>query len=442
MSRSFWLFLNRKAAIFFVVLFLVSIQTMAKSEIAPAGQALDAAYTITFQNQVDNELLPEETVKVKSGIDGSIYMRWIGQRYRDRELLYRPDWNKGNAWIKEGGTLDFCAVSVGLDDPIIKMDYRRAITFFNLNSMRSELAKLTFGDTKKNVDQNEIVIRQANNDELQLTLDSDGLPKKIMIKNDHGDLLERYEISELKTGQLFNDATFEITNPEFDFPGYSKTGIFIHAENLKENLERSWDTVNDYTCTFYKEELINDTFQERRTVSLKFRKPLDLYMKWEKGPCEDREVLYRQGTDEKVLAHEGGLLGLVTVHLSLDSRILKRHTNHRLTDLDIGFTLNTIYTNLVAAMKAGDSRLKFRGVEVINGRRLYMVESWINSDRPNDYYAPHSIIGHDMETGLPLKVINFNNDDVMFERLIWTKITFNTGLTDADFDPDNPKYNF
>ena len=67
-----------------------------------------------LQNAVKGKMRAEESIAVKCDKDGAVYARWTGKAHGGRELIYKPGWNGGKVWIKEGGPLSFAAVAVGL----------------------------------------------------------------------------------------------------------------------------------------------------------------------------------------------------------------------------------------------------------------------------------------------------------------------------------------
>jgi hypothetical protein len=134
------------------------------------------------------------------------------------------------------------------------------------------------------------------------------------------------------------------------------------------------------------------------------------------------------------------LLGLTAVTLKLDSSLVRRDTNHRLSDLDIGFSLNIMYDTLTRGLPSGQTKVKFKGVSDIAGRRAYTVENWNADAKANRYYCAHSAISHEFATGLPIKIANYDERDQLFEEFEWANLETNVGLTDTDFDPANPQY--
>lgn len=401
----------------------------------------NSTLSLTMQNRIKGIMRPEEIMAIKCAKDGSFYMKWTGSNHKGREVIYKSGWNNGKALVKEGGTLGFASVSVGLKDPLIKMDYLRTLDRISLAAFVKEIV-----DWKEkgeaSVDGEYLIIAREGIGKIAVSFYPDAAPAEVQIFNEAGKEVERYRLDNIKTYTAFPEDVFNWDNPKYNFPGYSKQGMYIDPEKLKTNLQRSWAKINDFTCTLIRQERIDGTMGPKHHMAIKFRKPCDIYAKWVMEPHLGRQILYRHGKDEKILAKEGGILGFTSVRIDVDSKLAMRGTKHQVTEIDIGFTLKTIYENLYRGMINGHIKLKFKGIKYYGGRRTYVVESWATDAKANGYYASHTVNAHDMKTGLPVHIENYDQNDQLFETITWTKIKFNTGLTEMDFSPENPEYGF
>ncbi|MCZ7582787.1 MAG: DUF1571 domain-containing protein [Deltaproteobacteria bacterium] len=322
--------------------------------LAVAEAHTDGSYNLTMRHFVRGKLQPEERVAVKSRKDGAVYAKWTGARNKGRELIYRPGWNGGKAWVKEGGALDFAAVAIALDDKAMTYDYRRSPDFFALSRMAEVLRQwMKAGAIQPAADEATVVIK--SDETMRVSFGADGTPRSLEIENAKGGLLESYTYANVRMNGGFADADFDPGNATYGFPGYAASGIFIDAEKLKKNLTRFYGGVTDYTYVMKKQERIGEKLQDEQTMRVKFRKPGDIYMHWLPGAHEGRELIFRAGKDEKVTVHEGGLLGVVTVRIDPDGDLMKRDSNHALTESDFGSTIKKIYDNLSRGQAAGKS---------------------------------------------------------------------------------------
>ena len=60
----------------------------------------------------------------------------------------------------------------------------------------------------------------------------------------------------------------------------------------------------------------------------------------------------------------------------------------------------------------------------------------------NSSYAPKTEIAFDPQTLLPILITSYDGDGLLVESYRYRDIKTNVGLTDADFDPENPLYHF
>jgi hypothetical protein len=205
-----------------------------------------------------------------------------------------------------------------------------------------------------------------------------------------------------------------------------------------------YGTVRDYTCTLLKQERIDNKLQGVETMEVKYRvKPsLAIYAKWVNGPYTGRECLYNETVigKDKLRVREGGMLGLVAVTLPLDSAIAKRGTNHILTELGFGHLLNLSLKDLKASMPYGDMSRKDNGLQMLDGKSVFVMDSILRKN-PNYKYYCHRLRSYiDYTNSLQLKAEIFDWNDQMFESYTYLKPRFNVRLKDIDFDPSNPAY--
>jgi len=397
-------------------------QTDMKKMTRAFSKFKEASYTLTLRHRVRGALRPAEVVEVKCTKAGAVFAKWTGKRHRNRTILYNPGWNNNQAWIMEGGALSFAAVSIPVDDKIIKKDYRLGIEFLGVGKILEVLKNTKVGN-------------------IALTLNARGLPVKIVVKDDKDRILEQFEFANFKFNPRFAANQFDPLNPSLGFPGYSTDGIVIDAAQFQSTLLGNYAKMKDYTCVMHKQERIKGKLQPFMNMYTKFRKPGDIYMKWLPGPKEGREILFRQGHyNDKVIAHDGGFADFITVKLDPNGSMVKGDTNHDIAETDLGHTARTIVQNLHRGLVNNEIKLQFNGLQRVGGKDVYVVESW--TVKGKGYYSYHSINAHDVETGLPIRTVNYDENDQLFESFEWRDFTPNVGLTDADFDRDNPEYKF
>jgi len=212
---------------------------------------------------------------------------------------------------------------------------------------------------------------------------------------------------------------------------------------LLETGRRKLDSMKSYSCVAYKQEMIGGKMQGVEKILFKTRdKPWALYMKWLDGPFKGRELVY----NEKILGvglvrvRESGVLGVIPVTLPVDSDIARRGTNHYITDLGLKFLFRTIEADYRKAAPQNHQRRINHGIVMLDGVRVYKMESVLPRDKSLGYYRYRVIHYIDFMDSLEVKAEMYDWDNVMWESYHYTQIRPNPGFTERDFDPDNPEY--
>jgi len=211
-----------------------------------------------------------------------------------------------------------------------------------------------------------------------------------------------------------------------------------------DQAERRYADVNDYRAIFLRREMIGDELREQETILLKFQRPFKVYMKWLEGPGKGREGLYVAGAHkDRFLVHEGrGFRGLVTAALDPSHPRVLEESRHPITDVGIGRLLEIIGDNARRAAREGVLGLVDRGLGVLAGRRVHLVEGILPRDPGAGYYCYRVLISFDEEHQLLIGVAVYDWDDRIVELYEYTQLRLNPGLTTGDFDSNNPDYGF
>jgi len=217
----------------------------------------------------------------------------------------------------------------------------------------------------------------------------------------------------------------------------------IDPEKWIRESEATLDRTNGYTAIFHKQEVVNNKTLARETILLKFRKPFKVYMKWIKEPFKGREILYVDGwNNNRLKAHESGVIGLLTVNLDPKGSLAMKGNRHPVTDLGLANVTRKIGFNLRKGVKNGEFDLKELGDETVYGRKTTKLEAIYPKDKSKGYYCYRAVLNLDCEYKVPIKIQIFDWNDRLVESYGYENLKFDVGLTDADFDPDNPDYRF
>jgi hypothetical protein len=207
--------------------------------------------------------------------------------------------------------------------------------------------------------------------------------------------------------------------------------------------EHAYGEVRDYVAVLHRQERVRGELQAPEVIRLKFRKPFQLYMKWVGEAHAGRELLYAEGWNgNRLMAHEGGVLGFITLSLDPNGALALRHSRHPVTDTGIGRMLEAVSESLQRAVAAGELSVGGLSTHTVYGRRCRRLEGRLPADPAKGYYAPRVVMDFDLESKLPLRIEIYDAGDRLMEQYGYEDLQVNVGLIDLDFDPTNPDYRF
>lgn len=168
-----------------------------------------------------------------------------------------------------------------------------------------------------------------------------------------------------------------------------------------------------------RRERVNDSDSLPATPERMFgrmrHKPLTVYARWEEnGARAGQEVLYDSSKDSrKMLAHTGGILGLVSVNIPIDGSMARAHN-----------------------LPARPSSVKV----VRKGSGRYAEVVFDNPGMP-EYYSRQTRFWLDLAEPVIRMVESRDNDGEVFEHIVFQTLT-RKKLPHNAFDPKNPEYRF
>ena len=214
--------------------------------------------------------------------------------------------------------------------------------------------------------------------------------------------------------------------------------------DLIKQMPAAYAGVKDYTAIFFRSEVLRAKQRPEETIALKFREPLHVYMKWLSESGKGREAIYVKGRDgDKVIVHEPGWIsGHFAVLLPPDGPTIMSRSRHPFDEIGIGRIIDLINSTFEKANQAGDLELRDLGTARDGDRILRMIEGILPKDPAKKYYCYRAIVSIDEGLGLPVAVKVFDWDDKLVEHYRYSNVRINTGVTDMDFNPENPNYSF
>ena len=220
-------------------------------------------------------------------------------------------------------------------------------------------------------------------------------------------------------------------------------------------------TIKDYTAIMIKRERVNGTLGGYEFMGVKIRNrklengilktPLSVYITFLKpAAVKGREVIYVEGKNGgKLVAHEGGLKGrfLPTVNLDPNGMMAMRGQRYPITEMGIENLVVKLIEKGERDRHRGECDVQFLKGAKVGGRSCTVLKVVHPVKRPYfDFHIAQIFI--DDELQIPVRYSAHvwpttpGGEPELLEEYTYQNIRMNVGLTDKDFDRDNPKYRF
>jgi len=210
-----------------------------------------------------------------------------------------------------------------------------------------------------------------------------------------------------------------------------------------------YDAIRDYRCVLWKRQRVGGVMQEWRKILLKYRKPGDMYMRWVGKPRRGQELLYIPACDRnRALVRPGGSWGRWTsavtppVWIDIGGYWVMRDNIHPVDHAGIGYFLNVFMENAFRARRKEEGMLFDRGLREKEGREVRVIEAVLPAKKREGYYCYRCVVAFDEKSSLPVHVVVYDWDDRLAEEYKYENLETDVGLTDRDFDRNNPEYKF
>jgi len=211
-----------------------------------------------------------------------------------------------------------------------------------------------------------------------------------------------------------------------------------------------FESVSDYTCTFYKRERINGRLTPLYVMAMKARtKPRSIYFKFS-DPYKGREAIFVEGHNGgRILAHDVGFTKLLagTMELEPASSRAMEDNRHPITDAGIGALIDTVARRWAAELSSEESVIVFDSDMTIGPRHCLLVESIHSRHQPDfQFYKVRLFI--DSELNLPIRFEGYDWPKEpgapadLAEEYSYIDLELNVGLGHIDFDACNRQYSF
>lgn len=227
------------------------------------------------------------------------------------------------------------------------------------------------------------------------------------------------------------------------------------------SLQHIRQNIVDYSAILIKRELIDGALTDYEYMGIKIRNrkhvngvmtsPFSVYMAFLKpATVKGREVIYVENQNNgNIVAHEGGMKGrfLPTVNLDPLGMMAMRGQRYPITDLGLENLVVKLIEKGDRDRQRGECDVQFQQGAKVGGRECTVLSVTHPVARPYfDFHIAQIFI--DDELNVPVRYCAYSwphsagGEPVLLEEYTYQNIKTNIGLTDADFDQRNSKYNF
>lgn len=227
-----------------------------------------------------------------------------------------------------------------------------------------------------------------------------------------------------------------------------------------ESLGQMRNNIDDYTAIMAKRERVNGKLSKTSYMSLKVRcartdaqgnkAPFSIYMKFLK-PREEagREVLWVDGLNKNnLLVHQPGLvIGRQTFELDPNGMLAMKGQKYPIYDAGLENLIVKLIQKAGRDRAAGMCKVSYRDGLKLKGRPCSLIELVHEEKRaPYEFHKAQVLI--DDELNLPVRYTSYDwpsrpgAKPEILEQYTYINIKTNVGLTDKDFSPSNPLYDF
>lgn len=226
------------------------------------------------------------------------------------------------------------------------------------------------------------------------------------------------------------------------------------TETLLRKGSKSFESMPDYTASFYKQERLNGVLSEGSTLEFKMKhEPFSVYMKWLSGSDKGQQAIFvKEQNDGKVLVQPGGIKGRLTGVLSLDPNgsLAMAKSLHPVTQVGILELARTILKYQEKDLARGTGfQCQLVDGQSFDDRPCYVFTCLYESPEINSEYRK-SIFYIDKELSMPTCVKNFCwakdanpetiDEETLLEFYAYSDLKLLRKLDVAEFDAKNRAY--
>jgi len=225
-------------------------------------------------------------------------------------------------------------------------------------------------------------------------------------------------------------------------------------EALIESRARLIRDARDYTCTFVRQERIDDEISQEQETNVKFRaEPYSVVMEFTRNAGLAKRAIYVKGrwrdetADDESLKElavcqpaNGLALLIKSVKQPINGTMAKATSRRSIDEFGFRRSLDLIIKYSERAEKAGELQLEYRGETRFDGRDVWLIRRTLPYSGPDGKYPDRvANIYIDCAHKVPVAVYCYSNDACEPGQLLgkyeYRNVRFNVGLTESDFEP-------
>jgi hypothetical protein len=227
----------------------------------------------------------------------------------------------------------------------------------------------------------------------------------------------------------------------------------------KHGLTHIQANIRDYTTTMVKRERVDGELTGVEFIYMKIRNrkldqngkvvvPFSVYTKHLKPASKKgQEAIWIEGhRDNKIVAHGSGpIRGKIKVKIDPDGRLAMEDNRYPIYSAGMENLCQMLMDKGIEERKYPECEVKFYKDAKINGRKCLLIEMRHPVQRPHFEWTLARVYV-DEELQIPIRFVSWGFPQTpggkpqLLEEYTYTSLKLNVGLTDADFDSDNPNY--
>jgi hypothetical protein len=216
------------------------------------------------------------------------------------------------------------------------------------------------------------------------------------------------------------------------------------------------ENIRDYECLMVSAVQMNGKLRDAQYMQCKIREgnptagiPFAVYGKFLKPQSlNGQEVIWVEGkNDGNLVAHQAGLLNLTRWNLPPDGTIAMNGNKYPITEIGLVNLLELMIERGRRDRAYGKCEISFDPKVEVDGRKCVLLEiRHPKKEGPYDFHLAR--IYFDIEQQLLFGYEGFDwpagpaQEPPLLEKFFYSDLRLNVGLTEADFDPNNPAYNY